>query len=387
MRNIFTAVLLISILGSGCSPISNIFGKKTPHERYAKKLDKTDLEETPAGREWLAASKAALDNPHEVELPYSHNGYFGADKPRALGLKFTAERGERLTFMLSKKTASPFPLYSDVFKQNGFATTLMYAADSANVQFSIDIDETGSYVLRLQPELFRTGEYRLAISVGPSLGYPVAGDRSKIGSYWGASRDGGKRRHEGIDIFAPKRTPVIAAADGVITGVKEGGLGGKVVWMKLLDKELYLYYAHLDRQLVRDGQQVKKGDTLGLVGNTGNARRTPSHLHFGIYTRSGPIDPITFVNPKWRTAPAAPNKNLAYFLRLAKSVKVGGEAGLLKASTLLIPVAVSSKSYIAELPDGKLVEVPLASAQSIPQPVKSIPSVSDQTTKNKKRKM
>jgi hypothetical protein len=53
-----------------------------------------------------------------------------------------------------------------------------------------------------------------------------------------------------------------------------------------------LYYAHLDRHAVEEDTWVEPGDTLGFVGNTGNARTTPPHLHFGIYVRRrGPVDP------------------------------------------------------------------------------------------------
>jgi murein DD-endopeptidase MepM/ murein hydrolase activator NlpD len=64
------------------------------------------------------------------------------------------------------------------------------------------------------------GEYTLSVSVGPSLGFPVSGNKASIGSFWGDNRDGGKRSHEGVDIFAAKLTPAIAAADGVVTGVR-----------------------------------------------------------------------------------------------------------------------------------------------------------------------
>ena len=65
-----------------------------------------------------------------------------------------------------------------------------------------------------------------------------------------------------MDIFAPKNTPAVAVADGVVTAVEEAGIGGKVVWLRLNNKKITLYYAHLDKQLVSTGQLVKKGDIL-----------------------------------------------------------------------------------------------------------------------------
>jgi murein DD-endopeptidase MepM/ murein hydrolase activator NlpD len=370
MKNTLVTILLAGLIAASCSSTSrSIFNKKTPHEEYAELLDDKDLDKTPAGRQWLAASKAALEDAQQVQLPYRQHGYFAPDKSRALGLKFTAKRGEKLTFTFNKKT--PFVLYADLFKQAGIEPFLLLSADTAASEFSFDIDEPGSYVLRLQPELFRTGEYSLSVTVGPSLDFPVSGSKARTGSFWGASRGGGKRRHEGIDIFAPKRTPVVASANGVVTGVKNEGIGGKVVWLRLLEKNVTLYYAHLDKQLVKEGQVVNKGETLGLVGNTGNAKHTPSHLHFGIYTSAGPIDPFPFVNKEVKTASPLSNKNLTGYLRLIKTQKLGGENTPLKANTLLVPLAVNSYGYISELPDGKMIKIPFAAVELIAVPIKN----------------
>ena len=67
-----------------------------------------------------------------------------------------------------------------------------------------------------------------------------------------------------------------------------------MIWMKDQKHKRAYYFAHLDSQFVSKGMIVKPGDTLGTVGNTGNARRTMSHLHFGIYKKDGrtPVDYI-----------------------------------------------------------------------------------------------
>jgi murein DD-endopeptidase MepM/ murein hydrolase activator NlpD len=122
---------------------------------------------------------------------------------------------------------------------------------------------------------------------------PVLGaSRNAIISLYGDARDGGKRKHEGIDIFAPKGTFVVAPSDGLITSVGDNSLGGKVIWMNDTRSKHSYYFAHLDSQMVRKGMIVKRGDTLGTVGNTGNARRTRSHLHFGVYHK-GSKNPVT----------------------------------------------------------------------------------------------
>ncbi len=363
MKNLFVILLLTTITACSFTP-RNIFSKKTPHEKYAEILDDNDLDKTPQGRQWLAASKLALADAQLITLPYRQQGYFAPDKARALGLKFNAKRGEQLTFTISKN--SPFILYADLFKDNGMESDPLLSADTAASKFSFDIDEGGSYILRLQPELFRSGEYNLSVSVGPSLDFPVAGTKAKAGSFWGASREGGKRNHEGIDIFAPKGTPAVASADGVVTGVKETPIGGKVVWLRILNKNVTLYYAHLDKQLVSEGQLVKKGETVGLVGNTGNAKTTPSHLHFGIYSYAGPMDPYPFVKKGINTAPSITSKNLKNYLRLVKTQKLGNEKISVSANTLLVPLAANSKNYISELPGGRLTQVPFAAVKSVP---------------------
>jgi murein DD-endopeptidase MepM/ murein hydrolase activator NlpD len=150
-------------------------------------------------------------------------------------------------------------------------------------------------------------------ALSKTLAYPVAGKRSKVGSYWGASRGGGVRKHKGIDIFAKKGTPVVALASGIITLKEKTPVGGKVLWLKPSGHAWQAYYAHLDKQLVKEGQYVRKGQVIGTVGNTGNAKYTPSHLHFGIYTAKGPVNPLPYVkhSPKVADKPVAKKKGTA----------------------------------------------------------------------------
>jgi murein DD-endopeptidase MepM/ murein hydrolase activator NlpD len=132
-------------------------------------------------------------------------------------------------------------------------------------------------------------------AVSKSLVFPVAGKRSYVGSFWGDVRDAGKRSHEGIDIFAKKGTPVVAICDGVIVSRGTTPRGGKVLWLQSSGHPWSVYYAHLNEQKVRKGQFVKKGQVIGTVGKTGNAKYTPPHLHFGIYTGKGAVNPLPYV--------------------------------------------------------------------------------------------
>ncbi|HYC30254.1 MAG TPA: peptidoglycan DD-metalloendopeptidase family protein, partial [Chitinophagaceae bacterium] len=292
-------------------------------------------------------------------------GYFAADRPQAAGLRFQGRRGEKIKISLTKTPATGFLVYLELWRAAGTAgdkPKLIAAADTTNSTIDHEVDDQATYIVRVQPELLKSGEYTLSISAGPSLAYPLRSPaKNRIESFWGDARDAGARKHEGIDIFAPKLTPAVAAADGYVTRVNENTLGGKVVWMQPRNKNYVLYYAHLDQQLVTNGQEVKTGDTLGLVGNTGNARTTPPHLHFGIYTSGGAIDPFPFVNPVERV-PGSINASLSNIGKLmrtgTKQVKL--YAGVdetvtasLEPNTLLqVEAAATGGWYKVILPDG-----------------------------------
>lgn len=126
-----------------------------------------------------------------------------------------------------------------------------------------------------------------------ALPVPVQGIRaSRIADTFGAPR-GHDRAHAGVDIFAARGTPVLSATRGIVVSVREGGLGGRQVWVLGPGRERH-YYAHLDdwRKGLETGDPVAPGDPLGTVGTTGNARGTPPHLHYGVYGKDGAYDPL-----------------------------------------------------------------------------------------------
>ena len=99
--------------------------------------------------------------------------------------------------------------------------------------------------------------------------------------------------HEGIDIFAPSGTPLVATERGVVTRVGSGRLGGLTVWLRG-ESGTDWYYAHLLSHApgLTEGMVVDGGDLLGYVGNTGNARTTPAHLHLQVHPGGGdPVNP------------------------------------------------------------------------------------------------
>jgi murein DD-endopeptidase MepM/ murein hydrolase activator NlpD len=124
-----------------------------------------------------------------------------------------------------------------------------------------------------------------------SLPVPVQGiDRSQLADTWGGVRSGG-RRHEGIDIFARRGTPVISSTRGVVTSKGLNRLGGRTVGV-VGPAGWYHYYAHFDDwSTVGLGDWVEVGTVLGYVGDSGNAKGTPTHLHYGIYVDGAARDP------------------------------------------------------------------------------------------------
>jgi murein DD-endopeptidase MepM/ murein hydrolase activator NlpD len=140
------------------------------------------------------------------------------------------------------------------------------------------------YTTLLQQELPRT------------LPIPVDGvTAGHLQNTWGYARDGG-RHHKGIDIFAPRNTPVRSATEGIVEFKGMKGLGGQVV--TITGPGGYrLYYAHLeDFGQQETGDWVEAGEIIGYVGNSGNAAISSTHLHYGIYTPGGEaVNPYTFL--------------------------------------------------------------------------------------------
>jgi murein DD-endopeptidase MepM/ murein hydrolase activator NlpD len=90
--------------------------------------------------------------------------------------------------------------------------------------------------------------------------------------------------HHGEDIFAPLGAPLLAVADGTVFSVGWNDRGGYRFWLRDRQGNQF-YYAHLSAfsPLAVDGNEVRAGDVIGFLGNTGDAQRTPYHLHFEIH--------------------------------------------------------------------------------------------------------
>lgn len=290
------------VIASSCGnkgTLSGIFNKSTPYETYQQSLKKANLDETVLGAAWVREGKAVFDDSLYVTLPFSEEAYFEASAIMANGYRFIAERGQKLIINLKVLSREELTIFIDLFLIDDEPEHLL-AADTTATTMEYEVKKDGEYLLRLQPELLREGRYILSVTSNAVLSFPILEkDYKSIASFFGAARDAGVRKHEGVDVFAPRKTPVLAVTKGRVTRVNTNRLGGKVVWQRDPERNLSYYYAHLDSQSVNSGQNVSVGDTVGLVGNTGNAITTPPHLHFGIYASGyGAIDPYAFFHTK-----------------------------------------------------------------------------------------
>ena len=112
---------------------------------------------------------------------------------------------------------------------------------------------------------------------------------------WGASRSGG-RGHQGVDMIAAKGTPAVAVSSGTVS-LQSSSLGGITAYL-YSGGDMY-YYAHLDGYAsgISSGASVSTGQTIGYVGNTGNAQYTVSHLHFEYHPGGGSaVNPTPLVS-------------------------------------------------------------------------------------------
>ena len=114
---------------------------------------------------------------------------------------------------------------------------------------------------------------------------PVEGGKSSELRDSFEEKRGGTRRHEAIDIMAPRGTPVLAASDGTVEKLFTSKQGGLTIYQFDPTRTICYYYAHLDHygEGLREKQIVRRGDRIGYVGSTGDASAQAPHLHFAIF--------------------------------------------------------------------------------------------------------
>ena len=354
------------------------FPATTPHEKYEYAFRQIGLQNTALGYRWIAASYSALEQALPIEPPYRETGYFDPNSAESLGFLVQMRRGQRL--LVELEVAGQ--VFIDLFRvrEDSLAPYQpVQAAEAGETDLDFFVRRSGSYVLRLQPEMLAGGRYEITVTNASSLTFPVSGHgMDAIRSGFGDSRDGGRREHHGVDIFASRGTPVVAGAQGTVRSTRGSRLGGKVVWLRT-DPQGNLYYAHLDSVAVRRGMRVQAGDTLGFVGNTGNARTTPPHLHFGVYS-GGPIDPAPYLF----SPPSDPPRLLADVELVGKEVRASLGAVVRTAASRRSEALVETAKhtpmrvlggagdyYRVLLPDSVMGFIPASSVEPFATPVAS----------------
>lgn len=298
-RPLISSVLLLASLGcSGEVNLPFFEPAETPRGRYVQALETAGLGSSALTLDWTAAADSALLSPVDVATPYAEDGFIDPAVPTALVYRVSLEKGQRLRVETELEAPDSTRVFVEVFRADSVSGPERLVSPEPGIgPLEYEPSRGADLLVRVQPELLRGGRYRVSLVVVGALAFPVEGrGTSSIRSFFGDDREAGRRVHHGVDVFAPRGTPVLAVSEGVVTRVSQQNLGGNVVWVRDEERGINQYYAHLDTQLVAPGARVGVGDTLGLVGNTGNARTTPPHLHFGLYQRGeGPLDPWFFL--------------------------------------------------------------------------------------------
>ena len=383
------------LLVSACEQIEqqvDAWRPLTPHEEYLEGLHNAGLAGTALSQAWIMEAADAVLRPRAVELPFREETFVAPESPEAVGYRFRLERGQRVRIKLDVESDQPLRVFVDFFRLPADAADPprpVLSALTTPEGLVYEPDRAGDYLVRLQPELLQGGRMRLTLDLNPALAFPVDGlDAGALQSFFGADRDAGRRSHAGVDIFAPRGTPVVASARGRVTRANVTNLGGKVVWLSDASKRRSLYYAHLDSQAVSAGTNVEIGDTLGFVGNTGNARTTPPHLHYGIYYRNeGAVDPVPFLAEPRRALPdmVADLDRLGSWARvLDNDIRLREQPATSAAVLRDLPrhtavriVAAAGAWYRVRLPDGMDGYVSARLTEAVDSPIAETMAASD----------
>lgn len=134
-------------------------------------------------------------------------------------------------------------------------------------------------------------DQKVLLSSTPSI-WPTKGWLSSRFGYRISPFTQRKEMHKGLDISTRLNTPIVAPADGIIIKTGWNGSFGKMISIRHGNGYI-TKYAHLNKILVKKGQAVKRGDKLGLVGQTG--RSTGPHLHYEVHLKGVPVNPLRYI--------------------------------------------------------------------------------------------
>ncbi|MDH3650456.1 MAG: M23 family metallopeptidase, partial [Saprospiraceae bacterium] len=261
-----TLLTIILLQAYSCKEeiVPKAFHPRSDHEAYLHSLEEASLLEAALGRDWQQMAEQCLEHPVQINTPHQESFYFQETEAEANAYRFDARRGQKIQVNVDRENAGTMRLFIDLFRistdDHTHVLTHIASSDQMKHRLAFEPRYDAMYILRIQPELLRGGRLHLSIVNVPSLEFPVEnGDNQDIGSFFGDPRDGGRRKHHGIDIFAKRHTPILAPTDGYIRFAGERGLGGQVVWMRDRKRDMTLYFAHLQTIIVEDDTYVKMG--------------------------------------------------------------------------------------------------------------------------------
>ncbi len=156
--------------------------------------------------------------------------------------------------------------------------------DNLNTEVAIQMQE--------KKELYKFLENQKSMwACTPSI-WPVKGWVTSKFEYRISPFTGKREFHSGLDISAKKGSPIAAPADGVVASVGQSVTSGNLLTINH-GYGIKTKYAHLNKALVKQGQYIKRGDVIALVGNSG--RSTGSHLHYEVHLKGVPVDPSRYI--------------------------------------------------------------------------------------------
>ena len=155
-----------------------------------------------------------------------------------------------------------------------------------------DLDREISVATAEKAELVEYFEQQKSLlSHTPSL-WPTKGWLSSRFGYRISPFTNEKEFHKGLDISTSKFSPIISPADGIVTSVRWDAGYGKIISINH-DYGVTTKYAHLEEVLVKNGEYVKRGQKIALVGDTG--RTTGPHLHYEVHLNGAPVNPLRYI--------------------------------------------------------------------------------------------
>lgn len=181
--------------------------------------------------------------------------------------------------------------------------------------------------------------------------FPVAGVATFVHDWYFPRWGPGFRFHMGTDVFADHGTPLRSPVDGTVTS-GSGNLGG--LYVKVFQPDgSYFYMAHLAGLVegFQEGMAVQTGDIVGYVGNTGNARTTPPHLHLGVYTAAGQATDPKPILDQWLLDAHAALPGIIEQVRASRPV--GEVAAAAPAPAPRVPRSLLATSMLRSLVDGR----------------------------------